>query len=326
MSSKNGSLEVTIRYKGLDQTISGTPDDVTKAYFEVISKLIPNFDVISGLIEKPNLINIANNLKGIVSLYKDRVIVLRDDIETQDAILLALSGKYLSYRINLANKDTMGVSDIIDATGKTRKNVMFVLHKLANTNSIEKVTESQFRISESKMLQYMSKRISSLRIRRMTDFTKKYNTIIANHDYDAIGFTIGYEGRRIDELVNILKENGIQTLVDVRRDAYSKYNDSFNEGVLSEKLTESKIRYLHLPELGVNYVDRQKLKELHNYSDYFKNYSDYIDKNSDLISLMRDLSRYNTLCLMCFERDYRRCHRSVLADKLKDKGLMFVHI
>ena len=211
MSSKNGSLEVTIRYKGIDQTISGTPDDVTKVYFEIISKLIPNFDIISGLIEKPNLIDLANNLKGIVSIYKDRVIVLRSDIETQDAILLALSGKYLGYRINLANKDAMSVSDIIDATGKTRKNVMYVLHKLTITNSIEKVTENEFRISESKMLQYMSKRIPSLRIRRMTDFTKKNNTINMNHDYDVIGFTIGYEGRHIDELVNILKENGRKT-------------------------------------------------------------------------------------------------------------------
>lgn len=326
MSSRKDLLEVTVRYKGLKQTISGPPDAVTRVYFDIIGKLIPSFDVASGLIERPNLLEIASKLKRIVSLYKDRVIVLRDDIGTRDAVLLALIGKYMSFKLNQAKKDTMTMSEIIEATGKTKRNVTSVLRQLVANNSIEKTAEDEFRITDSKVFQYTLKRLPSLRFRKMTDFTRRYSAPTEDSDFDMVGFTVGYEGRNIDELTKVLKEHGVQMLVDVRRDAYSKYNKSFNEGTLSKKLTESKIRYVHLPELGVDYVERQKLKETRDYDNYFKKYSNYIDKNPDLISLLTELSRYDTICLMCYEKDFKRCHRRVLASKLSDKGLMFVHI
>ena len=38
-------LEVTIKYNNLKQTISGSPENVTREYFNVLSKVIPAFDI-----------------------------------------------------------------------------------------------------------------------------------------------------------------------------------------------------------------------------------------------------------------------------------------
>ena len=326
MSSRKDLLEVTVRYKGLKQTISGSPDDVTKAYFEVISKFVPSFDLASELIATPNLMEIANKLKGLISLYKGRVLVLKSDIGTEDAVLLTLMGKYLGFRLNQASTDVVTMSEIVEATGKTKKNIAVVLARLKKNGSVERLKNEGFRITDSKVHQYALKKLPKLGTLKMTDFMRRKGGYSEKETLDTVAFTIGYEERDLDDFIKVLKENGVQMLVDVRRDAYSKHNRNFNEGILSKRLTESKIRYLHIPELGVDYAERQKLRKFHNYEDYFKLYSDYIDKNPELITLLVNLSKNNAVSLMCYEKDYRRCHRRVLADKLSEKGFLLYHL
>lgn len=47
--SKSEKLEVTIKYNNFKQVISGSPETVTREYFNVLSKVIPAFDIVSDL-------------------------------------------------------------------------------------------------------------------------------------------------------------------------------------------------------------------------------------------------------------------------------------
>jgi len=63
-------------------------------------------------------------------------------------------------------------------------------------------------------------------------------------------FTIGYEGRDIDLFLNILIKNYIDILIDVRKNPFSMKFD-FTKNSLKNYLENSEIRYLHIPELGI---------------------------------------------------------------------------
>ena len=101
---------------------------------------------------------------------------------------------------------------------------------------------------------------------------------------------------------------------------------SYTEGTLSRIAADARIKYIHLPELGVDYNMRQELKSTHDYETYFKRYSEYLDKNPDLPTFLATLSKNNIICLMCYEKDFRRCHRSILANKLEELGVTFHHM
>lgn len=325
MPNRDDKLEITIRYKDIKQTLTGSPDAVTRAYFDVVKKMIPGFEIVSDLIASPNLLEIANRLRKVIAFYGQRVIVLRSDIGIEDSVSLALIGKYLGFKLNQTSKDTMTTEEIMDATGKSRKSVAAALARLASPGSVEKIADREFRITEPKVDQFVFTRLPKLWTWKMTDFARG-NERSTETGTNHIAFTVGYEGRNLDEFLKILKDSDVRVLVDVRKDPYSKFDKSFSEGLLSGIVMKSNIRYIHLPELGVDYSERQKLKESHDYESYFKLYSEYLDENLDIVSFLQSILSTNVSCLMCYEKDYKRCHRMVLADKLSQRGFVFVHL
>jgi uncharacterized protein (DUF488 family) len=319
---KNERLEVTIKYNDFKQIISGSPEIVTREYFNVLSKVIPAFDVASDLIARPNLTDMAAKLRGLVHLYKDRVIILKRNPKSEDAILLVLVTKYIGFGLKTTTSDSMTLQEIIESTGKTKKAVVNILDKLKLANAIEQV-EDRYRISDWKAYEYVLRKLPEAKPVKLTDFVNENNQPV-NHRL--IAFTIGYEGHAPDQFLKSLNNEGIEVLVDVRKDAYSKQDNAFSEGTLSRIAADARIKYVHLPELGVDYNLRQELKSTHDYESYFRRYSEYLDKNPELISFLTKLSKNNVICLMCYEKDFRRCHRSILADKLEEMGITFHHM
>ena len=57
-------------------------------------------------------------------------------------------------------------------------------------------------------------------------------------------YTIGHSNHTQEKLVQLLVDNGIQTLVDVRTSPYSRYNPQFNKDALEFWLSRSHITYI----------------------------------------------------------------------------------
>ena len=62
-------------------------------------------------------------------------------------------------------------------------------------------------------------------------------------------YTIGYEGRDIDEFVSLLKDNRITRLIDVREIPFSR-KKGFSKSRLNERLQNENIDYVHIKALG----------------------------------------------------------------------------
>ena len=276
----------------------------------------------SGLTTGPSVADMAAKLKGLVYFNKDRVIMLKKNLKSEDAALLVLVAKYVGFGLRITTNDSMTLQEIIDSTGKTKKAIVVILDKLKLANAIEQL-EGRYRISDWKAYEYVLRKLPETKPVKLTDFVKENNPSI-NRSRPA--FTKGYEGQAPDQFIKSLCNEGIEILVDVRKDAYSKQDMSFSEGTLSRIAADARIKYIHLPELGVDYNLRQELKSTHDYGSYFKRYSEYIDKNPELVSFLTELTKNNVICLMCYEKDFRRCHRSILAGKLEEEGVTFHHI
>src|SRR5215813_13466600 len=63
-------------------------------------------------------------------------------------------------------------------------------------------------------------------------------------------YTIGHSTRPTQELVALLRETGVDLLVDVRTVPRSRFNPQFNTDVLPETLNAATIGYRHMPALG----------------------------------------------------------------------------
>jgi len=140
-------------------------------------------------------------------------------------------------------------------------------------------------------------------------------------------YTIGYEGKKLDEFINILKNHNIKGLIDVRELANSRKN-GFSKSTLSNALRENGIVYRHYPELGSPKALRYKLWDDRNYEEFFKKYSEWLSSSESKTYLedLEGLAHIRTTAIMCLEKDVNKCHRSIIKKRLIQDGFKVVDL
>jgi len=142
-------------------------------------------------------------------------------------------------------------------------------------------------------------------------------------------WTIGHSTRATDEFISLLKKNDIKLLVDVRAWAGSKRYPQFNKDTLAESLTANGIRYEHFPELGGKRKSKPDSRNTAWRNASFRGYADYMETEQFQKGIERLLdvaAEAGPTAIMCAEAVWWRCHRSLIADYLKARGVEVLHI
>ncbi len=132
-------------------------------------------------------------------------------------------------------------------------------------------------------------------------------------------FTIGYEGISLERYLNKLIRNNISLLCDVRKNALSmKYGFSKNQ--LKNSCEGVGIKYVHVPEVGIQSDKRQELNSQKDYDKLFREYvsnnlSQTLNYQKEILSLLKDNKR---IALTCFEANNCQCHRTHLAESISN--------
>jgi uncharacterized protein (DUF488 family) len=144
-------------------------------------------------------------------------------------------------------------------------------------------------------------------------------------------YTIGHSTRTVPELVGLLKENGVDLLVDVRSVPRSRFNPQFNAETLPDALAASGILYRHLRALGGLRHRPKGAPPSPNTlwrNDAFRNYADYAATAEFRrgVDELHGLASDHVCAIMCAEAVWWRCHRRIISDYLIAEGQAVMHI
>jgi len=136
---------------------------------------------------------------------------------------------------------------------------------------------------------------------------------------EQILFTIGYEGQSIEAFINVLIQNDVRLLCDIRKNSLSR-KFGFSKRKLEHITQTVGIRYVHLPELGIESDKRCSLKTPNDYKCLFEDYKKTLLYRKAFLEEVYTLLRANTrVALMCFEHEPQMCHRHIIRDYIVDK-------
>jgi uncharacterized protein (DUF488 family) len=141
-------------------------------------------------------------------------------------------------------------------------------------------------------------------------------------------FTVGHSTRGIGELLGLLAEHGIETLVDVRRYPASRRHPQFSREALAASLAGAGVAYVHELDLGGR---RQPQPDSPNTAwrvAAFRGYADYMGSEpfaAALGRLLASAARSRTV-MMCAEAVPWRCHRRLIADAATAAGAEVIHL
>lgn len=130
-------------------------------------------------------------------------------------------------------------------------------------------------------------------------------------------YSIGYGNRSFDDFVQMLVENRITHLVDIRRYPQSTFDD-FNKESLQRSLPLYNVIYIHCEGVGgmrdSTYIEYMGTGEFR--KSFFQ-----------LIAYINSVSeKGGRVVLMCAEKNPKDCHRRYLAQHLEQSGIKVIHL
>lgn len=139
-------------------------------------------------------------------------------------------------------------------------------------------------------------------------------------------FTIGYEGLNLDTFMALLLEHGIDTVVDVRELPLSR-KPGFSKKAFANALSHSGHHYVHMGALGCPKVVRNRYREDGDWERYTEGFLAYLETQETAISELAERVHDSNCALLCYEADYRQCHRSMVANAVQEHcGASIRHI
>jgi uncharacterized protein (DUF488 family) len=133
-------------------------------------------------------------------------------------------------------------------------------------------------------------------------------------------FTIGYEGKTLDEMLDQLTDAQVELLIDVRAVAASR-RPGFSKTALAGALKEKGIDYLHLRALGTPRAGRDaarkgRIAEMHAI------FAEQLATPEAELAIEQadDAAAESRVALLCFEADADCCHRRIVAERLTTRS------
>jgi uncharacterized protein (DUF488 family) len=132
-------------------------------------------------------------------------------------------------------------------------------------------------------------------------------------------FTIGYEGKTQDEMLAELEAARVELVIDVRAIAASR-RPGFSKTVLAAGLKERGIDYLHLRPLGTPAAGREAARK-GRIVEMNAIYAEQLETPEAGLALEQALAEASErrAALLCYERQARDCHRTLLAQRMAER-------
>ena len=141
-------------------------------------------------------------------------------------------------------------------------------------------------------------------------------------------WTVGHSTHTIEAFIALIQHHHIEAIADVRRFPGSRRLPHFGEDALRASLAEHGIDYRFIPQLGGRRRAAPDTPNTGWRNASFRGYADHIaskEFENGIEELMAIAGRRRT-AMMCAEVLWWRCHRSLVSDVLKLRGIQVLHI
>jgi uncharacterized protein (DUF488 family) len=141
-------------------------------------------------------------------------------------------------------------------------------------------------------------------------------------------WSIGHSTHTLDEFFALLAEYDLEAIADVRRFPGSRRHPHFASEAMAVSLPANGFDYQWFPDLGGRRKVQPDSPNTAWRNASFQGYADYTASPAfagGLAGLLQLASTRRT-AMMCAEVLWWRCHRSIISDVLKLRGIEVIHI
>jgi uncharacterized protein (DUF488 family) len=133
-------------------------------------------------------------------------------------------------------------------------------------------------------------------------------------------YTIGFTKKNAQTFFELLRQNGVQRLVDIRLKPSGQLSGFAKKEDLPYFLDRlaGRCAYVHMPELAPSEEILKAYRETKNWSLYAVQFQSLMDLRDIPDTLERASFEKQASCLLCSEDTPKQCHRRLVAERLAE--------
>ncbi len=142
-------LEVTVKVNKLEAKFSGSVDEVISGFLNFLTKIYPNYNLISKLTLTVSFEDLLKELEKVLLITPEGLVITvpREQTGEREHILLHLLKAKVGFRLGRLGKDSLSIAEIITTTGGKPGSVAARLSEMVDIGWVERVGRGEYKIT-----------------------------------------------------------------------------------------------------------------------------------------------------------------------------------
>jgi hypothetical protein len=155
LNVKSEEIHVQIKYKDVVQQFSAGPQEAWLLLNQFFKEFFPSFEIAQKLWLNVDVAQFARDLNGIIAFSGDgaNLLVPKNKLTDNEALLVWLATYYLGYKLGLVNCDSLSKDELQTKLGKSGKITSTRLGELIKNDFAAKTVDEKFRITTFGVMQ-----------------------------------------------------------------------------------------------------------------------------------------------------------------------------
>lgn len=165
MTSGEDRITVQVKYKDVEETFSGSVNDVWVGINRFFSEFIPTFEVSKKLVLTVDLQKLVKDCEGIIAFTEEgwHLLVSRDRLTDNETLALQLLACYIGYKLDIVEGDAVSREELQAKLGKSSKIVSTRLGELVKRGIATKNDNGKYKISTFGVVQVQKEVIPKIK-------------------------------------------------------------------------------------------------------------------------------------------------------------------
>jgi len=147
--SEVGRITVHVRFGDVEQTFSGSVEDVWLSLNRFFGEFLPSFEVAKRLVLSVDLQGLVKACEGLIAFSKEgaNLLMSKDRLTDNETLLLWLLAGYVGFSLGLVGSDCVSKDELQARLGKSGKIASTRLGELVKGDVVAKVADDKYRIT-----------------------------------------------------------------------------------------------------------------------------------------------------------------------------------
>jgi len=138
-----------IKNSGIETRIVGTPDNVLRELYSLLSKTYPSLELASKLVLSVDTAEYFQSCAGVLAYTPEGLIILKDTttLKDRELMMLHLAGARMFYLMGKKDNDSISLDELAKITGRVTGTIAGRLSELVREQLIERIGKGSYRLT-----------------------------------------------------------------------------------------------------------------------------------------------------------------------------------